>query len=306
MREAAVVALTRWDAEPEHLAIPAGGVYARADANLEHVALWLDQRELGVLTVATGELTPVPSAGAGPPRWFSPDGSAIAVGEGWPSERTRIRVVDWRADRVLLSSPEHLVGSTAFAFLDDGRALLVDRRAEAWVGDPTTGAWERGPEVPAELRERGSPQYVAPQPGTPLGEARVLWARSYQRPWIWNVPSGEAVPLLSDESEAASIGWCAGGRLGAVGDLDGQLSLIGAGSGAARLSAQAHRGEIVQISADPSGQVLASYSWDHTTRIWNGALSAPVLELPPRAGRVPAGAHPRWPSAGLHGGAHRR
>ena len=131
------------------------------------------------------------------------------------------------------------------------------------------------------LREQGPPSFVSPRPGAALERlAGSMDPSGTERPWVWDVSAGEASPLLFEESATTVLGWASGARLAAVGDMDGHVSLVDIDSGSVRSSGEAHGGEVTAVSSTRKGGLLATFSWDHTLRLWDGVISAPVLELP--------------------------
>jgi WD40 repeat protein len=51
---------------------------------------------------------------------------------------------------------------------------------------------------------------------------------------------------------------------------------------APRLVLRGHNAEVVQVVAAPASNLLASYSWDETTRLWDALTGGELRSIPAR------------------------
>ncbi len=202
---------------------------------------------------------------------FSPDGELLVAGylQGGGHERLRI----WHLGR------RELVGSLpsygGSAFHPDGRRLLFG------VPEGGIGVWD-------QTRAPGGPSaaagFHAVQPGT---RSRGPAARGQQptaapRVVILELETGRVLADWRSQVGNGAMAWSADGQLLAVGggDNDPRVYVWNVRRGALASMLQGHTARIVGAQFAHSGYLLATASWDGTTRLWDAASGEPLAIAP--------------------------
>ena len=97
---------------------------------------------------------------------------------------------------------------------------------------------------------------------------------------VWDVGSGQIIMNCPNSEGICSLAWNENGTLLAVGGMEGGINLWDVESGEPFLRLDGHRGRIVGLGFDHGGGVLASTSWDATTRFWDSFTGQPLITYP--------------------------
>ncbi|HXI51708.1 MAG TPA: serine/threonine-protein kinase, partial [Candidatus Saccharimonadales bacterium] len=224
---------------------------------------------------------PIVTAGAGYAR-FSPDGRFLAIRQGTHG-KLFFRLWDLGLRQAILETPA--LGSDSFvAFTDDSQWVAFVREtnavdiAEAGSGKTWKRIVTRG--KPGHLRFSADGRHLAVALGSLVG--------------IYHLESGHPVASLSHPGGVFATAWRSDGKLlaTACGDFKvylwdvSTLSLTrpdSKGSESARVKVPAprvlegHTAEAVSVTFAHHGDLLASASWDGTTRLWDSNAGRPLL-----------------------------
>jgi WD40 repeat protein len=208
---------------------------------------------------------------------FSPDGRYLLAKFYQVEKPIEYVVWEWRTRHTVarqsVSPSIKIAPLVDFAFTPDGRYVLLGCRADRSLGrwDLTTGqeaaALSKGPDAPwlAALDSTGRRLATGggmgvtlrnPQTGTPLSDS----------------------PRFSD---VWSLAWCPGSDLLAVG-TSSKIHLLDTDTGKTRAVLEGHTSAVVKLAFNPAGTLLASQSWDSTTRLWDVADGKELLQIPAR------------------------
>ncbi|HVS11837.1 MAG TPA: protein kinase [Planctomycetota bacterium] len=99
---------------------------------------------------------------------------------------------------------------------------------------------------------------------------------------IRDAESGALLHQASLPSAPFDLCWTADGRL-AVACGDFRVYLFDEGSSEPRIVCEGHSAEVVEVFACPAAPLLASHSWDETTRLWDATTGRELRRLSARA-----------------------
>jgi eukaryotic-like serine/threonine-protein kinase len=199
---------------------------------------------------------------------FSPDGRLVAVkchraGEGG---RADFRVCEVSSGREVYSF-EGVVARRAFDFSPDGREIVhvtPDRTLTLLdLASGRTRLRRRLSSTPYTVRFRPDGSAIA----LALEDMEVV------------VLGRDGRRLLRIECRAAplTVNWSGDGRFLGAGLADYSASIWDAGNGDRITSLRGHQAEVVAVVFNPAAPIVATYSWDETSRFWELATGREVL-----------------------------
>ena len=246
---------------------PEWDVYARAEAggpiSIRRVD---DDREIQRLP------------GGGPSAYilaFSPDGRYLAAKYYQLEKPIEYLVWDWRRGRKVVrqacASP--ISPSVDFAFTSDSKHILLGCRADAMLGryELATGKEEdrliTGPPMPWTI--------VLDTDGRRLATVHA------NEVTIRDADTGAALgPPWRLPFSVWSLAWQKGGNLlAAAGSVDGRIYLWDAATHQDRGILEGHESCVAKLAFNAKGTLLASFSWDNTSRLWDPAGGKELLQV---------------------------
>jgi WD40 repeat protein/tRNA A-37 threonylcarbamoyl transferase component Bud32 len=203
---------------------------------------------------------------------FSPDGELLVEALSQRSGHERLRI--WHLKRrELLGS---LTTSWGKAFQSDGRRLLYGAL------DGGIGVWDRDERrVVRRLPLDFAPYHLALDP-----EGRRLAVNnadeSKPRVVILDLETGRVLADWRTQVGNTDLAWSADGQLLAVGSYsnDRRVYVWNVRRGALASVLQGHTSMITYAQFAHSGYLLATMSWDGTTRLWDAASGEPLATAP--------------------------
>ena len=100
---------------------------------------------------------------------------------------------------------------------------------------------------------------------------------------VWDLERSAVAHRLADANGGASVAWSPDGELLAVGCADYCAYVWKAGQTGEPLAAcRGHQAEVVEICFSNGGDLLATHSWDGTTRLWDPRTGRERLSVPGR------------------------
>jgi WD40 repeat protein/tRNA A-37 threonylcarbamoyl transferase component Bud32 len=206
-------------------------------------------------------------------RWsrfrFSPDGRFLAAWyHTWGGPR-RLEVWELSDTR---KQPRIVVEDVTCtpAFTPDGAAVLV--------GLPGGAIARMDLQSGKEINRLGpgwNPNHLAIRPG-----GRLLAIGSKDRPGVQirELPEGRLVQKLPHPQGVEAVAWQPEGNLLAVGCEDHHIHLWDCRDGTEKGVLEGSGWEVNDLAFDPSGEWLASFSWDMSLRVWDVEKRRQVLE----------------------------
>jgi hypothetical protein len=198
---------------------------------------------------------------------FSPDGELLVAVH---SQRLRI----WHLERRELLGSQAIGGGLAFH--PDGRRLLYGAQGGG------IGVWDRDERrVVRRLPLDFTPGDLAPDPaGRRLAVNNIDKARP--RLLILELETGRVLADWRSQVGSTSLAWSADGQLLAVGGVEKEprIYLWNVRRGALASVLQGHTDRIVGARFAHTGYLLATRSWDGTTRLWDAAAGEPLAMAP--------------------------
>jgi WD40 repeat protein len=92
-----------------------------------------------------------------------------------------------------------------------------------------------------------------------------------------NVATDEVAAVLPLPSKAPSLAVSADGMRAAIACNDGRLRIWEVGSGGQTRELTGHRSVVQRVAIDPTGTLVASWSWDGTLRLWDADSGAELF-----------------------------
>jgi WD40 repeat protein/tetratricopeptide (TPR) repeat protein len=204
---------------------------------------------------------------------FSPDGALLAA-HYFGSEVDRLRI--WHlAERKLLGSLEKRRGDTQPLFHPDGRRLLFQ------APEGGIAVWDRRERrVVRRLPLDFAPNHLALDP-----DGRRLAVNSVDeaapRVAIIDLETSRVLADWTSQVGVGALAWSADGQLLAVGGGgEGRVYVWNVRREALASVLQGHTANIVRAQFAHSGFLLATASWDGTTRLWDAASGELLATAP--------------------------
>ena len=186
------------------------------------------------------------------------------------------------------------------AFAPDSRTLVASYNPGSLVfRDLKSG------ETNQSVATSGAPQLFA---FSSDGQRLALCRDSSPRVQILDAQTGRLLNELQHPLGVLAVAWSADGRWLATGCLDASVYLWDAERGVKRQMLSGHRGGVAEVLFLGDEQVLASFSWDGTTRLWDThtgrslvsmAGGASFLKFNPKTRRL-GGHYREWGRLELH------
>jgi serine/threonine protein kinase/WD40 repeat protein len=153
----------------------------------------------------------------------------------------------------------------------DGKTLVIARDGTLLFQDLATGKKLR--EVKTEVRVDNL-----------LFSHGGDWIAGYQdegpRLQVWEVASGQMLAGVLNSDDICSAAWNHDDSLLAVGGRSGGINLWDVKRGEFSQHLEGHRGRVCGLVFDYRRRMLASTSWDGTTRLWDVSTGQPLVMYP--------------------------
>jgi serine/threonine protein kinase/WD40 repeat protein len=107
---------------------------------------------------------------------------------------------------------------------------------------------------------------------------------------IFDVMTGRELASWNSQVGNAAVAWSADGRLLAVGNGDGRTLVWDVDRGRLASVLQGHSDRVVFCQFAHSGYLLATTSWDHTTRLWDASSGEALVSSPGESYQLSAAA----------------
>jgi serine/threonine protein kinase/WD40 repeat protein/Tfp pilus assembly protein PilF len=240
---------------------PNGGI--AFDSRLEHYALGDDRGNISIRRVADNEeISALPGEGVSAPILrFSPDGRFLAAKYyvGFGDQAKEYRVWDWRHRKPIVQQDSNTVGSS-LDFTPDGQTIALGGRSDGTISFYNLGSGKEQ----KRLKLGHVSNDLAFHPS-----GRQL-AASGRRVHVYDVES-EAVVATFEASEDwfQGLAWRPDGRLLAGASAKGRVYVWNMLSGRLRAQLNGHHRPVIGVAFNHAGDLLASSSWDMTTRLWD-------------------------------------
>jgi serine/threonine protein kinase/WD40 repeat protein len=234
------------------------------DERLENYA-WSDAKGgIHFTNVATREeflLLPGPGTPASN-LWLSPDGRKLGAIHG---DTFTLWDLEARTSRSLGAGFEEARGE----FSRDGRILGAGghHSGRSVIVDMASG------EVVQTLRRDGYLAALRLQPGGRL----VATSHATKEVLLWDLETGGLVRTLAVSGRVDGVAWHPDGKHLAAGDEEMQIHFGEIEAWENRRTFQGHRSTVVQLQFSPTGDLLASYSFDKRTILWDPFFGEELL-----------------------------
>jgi WD40 repeat protein len=232
--------------------------YVAVDAALERYAVAADGGGVSVRRLADDrELRrlPAPDPGAGN-LVFSPDGRFLARRGG-----TAVVVWEVATGEVVVRVPTPDAECIyAQAFSPDGRRVAVG------VGDATVRVWDLASRTEiVRLATPARPEAVAFRPLVPHLAVSSLDRNELQ---VFSLESGRELFRLAHPESLCGVAWTPDGKVLAAAS-GSNVQIWDAVGGAPRAVLKGHQSRVMECAFSHGGGLLATRSWDGTTRLWD-------------------------------------
>jgi WD40 repeat protein len=209
---------------------------------------------------------------------FSPEGRYLAAKfYRNHSERPVEYVVwDWQQEKEILRT---LCAGLSrplpdFAFTPDGRQLIVGGRWDGSLGFFDLASVQ---EVRRLSLGREAPWSIALHPG-----GKRLAAILEGKVTIWDLDTNKVLASWKPATSVWGLAWHPDGNLlAAAGDR--AISLWDAVTGQQRRVLEGHENQVVHVTFNHAGTLLASWGWDQTTRLWDAHSGRELVTVPSHA-----------------------
>ena len=197
---------------------------------------------------------------------FSPAGDYLAVKFDTSGEQRRV-VWHLPTDRLVLDQPADALAAEPATF---------DRRpdgAARWVALPDIDGGINVFDLPGgRLRRRlGAGTRWWAWTSDPSGERLAAVSRFENRLSSWWLEDGTRLMTADTPTSLHSVDWSHDGELLAAGGSDHRAYLLEARTGRVRSILAGHQAQVVSARFSKDDGIVATTSWDGTSRLWNGA-----------------------------------
>ncbi len=212
---------------------------------------------------------------------FSPNGDLLATYSTYQGDQVSLfHVWDWRKQTIVFRAPFSDVIRQATCFSPDSRLLGIARPN----GDVVLFDLSNGQEL-RRIETKTRPEDLA---FSPDGSKLAYASDEDRQVQIWDVSTGNLLRRFSN-IYAFMVSWHEDGRLLAVSsDDDYNIHIFDMNTGEEHSVLRGHQGLPHGIRFAASGNVLSSWSWDGTTRIWNPDSGDQLLRIPAVVGQLSA------------------
>lgn len=280
LRDVRIACLARSDLEPEATLPRPVGQDARGwvDPDLTRLAL-ATERGLLVVNARSGEAVVKLVSGSEPGyvRW-SRDGrrlveKSLAV-EG-PTRREHVRAWDVQRGALLLEREEAIRGRAVDLDPTGTRLVWVTASDQLAIVDVATARDSLRRPI-----EPGCTALVIRPDGAALA---LAIAGDSPRVELRSAVTGDVEKALALDSDPYQVAWLGRGDAVAIACGDGRVLVHDGFESPPRLVLAGHTAEVVDVIACPERALLATYSWDETTRLWDTLTGRELVELSARA-----------------------
>jgi WD40 repeat protein len=272
LRNQAIASLTLADAKlmGEWEGYPTGSSWLAVDGDLERYARSDEHGNISVRRVSDDqELAQLPGNGLGTEFLrFNADGDLLTAVYWNRRQSSNISVWNWR-DRAILFQAPFLSNSTP-DFTPDGGVLAVGHESGEIVLYELASGLEtkRIPCAPRPLKLAFDPS------GT-----RIAVSSGSKAVQVFDL-AGNRLHEFPHPHTVASLAWHPQGRLLAVGCEDANIYLWNLTNGRQHAMLQGHQATVVGIDFTSNGEIMLSWSWDTTSRLWDPWTGALRLTCP--------------------------
>jgi eukaryotic-like serine/threonine-protein kinase len=208
---------------------------------------------------------------------FSPDGELLAAIYSLNGSGGKLLRV-WHVERRELLATLPTSGNGFPAFHPDGRRMLY---VAAGGG---VDVWDRNDRrVVQRLKLGFMPQFLALDPqGRRLAVSKFVPDQTAPRVAIVELETGRVLFDRQSDVGDGIMSWSADGQLLAMGTeaSDGRVFVWNIDRGALSSVLRGHTAGIIRTLFARSGYLLATSSWDGTTRLWDGVSGEPLTMVP--------------------------
>ena len=260
----------------------------RFDAEFERYTTWDTQGKVTLWsTTSNHQLLELPGFGTEPRGTrFSPDGQFLAV--SYRGDQCRIYHLD--RQEVLLKTK---VSKESVDFTPDSSMVAAGHRdGSIHFFDLTpreeTETLPLGP-LPYGIRHffsltpREETEALAPGPPPfrirfdPAGRRLAVSSAEGQELRVWNIEDARLIWKIATPNGIGAIAWSPNGELLAAARGDNNVSVFDAESGRSQAVLRGHQGPVQDIDFSHDGDLLASWAWDNTSRLWSPTTGDQLL-----------------------------
>jgi WD40 repeat protein len=234
------------------------------DASLERYTLADGQGNLTVRRVADNQdIIRLP--GPGNPAWavrFSPDGRHLTAKYHPANQDARNQLLIWdlRTGKVVRKVAGGVQGA-AVEFSPDGRWLAVGQADGALLLFDVVSGREL-----KRLASGGPPNALCFHP---QGQKLAVSSHASGTVQIWDLDTAKLAKTFQHPSGVFDVAWGPDGKLLATACADYRCYVWQVDSGVRQAVLEGHQAEATRVLFNRSGDLLASASWDGTTRLWD-------------------------------------
>ena len=195
---------------------------------------------------------------------FSPDGRYLAAKfyRNHSEEPVEYVVWDWRPGKEILrqACAVRNIPTIDFAFTADGGQLIAGGRRDGSLGFYDLAS---GQEVRRLSLGGAAPWFIALHP-----DGKRLAANHDSKVTIWDLGTGKVLASWKHEASVWGLAWQPDSNLLAV-TSDRSITLWDAVAGQKRRVLEGHADQVIHVTFNHAGTLLASWGWDGTTRLWD-------------------------------------
>jgi serine/threonine protein kinase/WD40 repeat protein len=254
------------------------GFYSDFDPQLQRYASMSDQGDLRIRSVRDN-LPLVHLSGHNIKSWycasrFSPDGQFLAAIYFVPDEASQCLVWDLLHGETILQVRSIRALDFCLDFSPDSRQIVTALPDGALVFYDLTSRKEI-----RRLRPTRSPNVIAFHPN---GRQLVVTSAVAKSAQMINIGTGAVHATLPYPAPIHAIAWRRDGRLFAMGCEDKRVYVYDTATWQQQAILEGHDLGVIGLAFNHAGEVLASSSWDGTTRLWDAVAGKLLVQAPGR------------------------
>jgi serine/threonine protein kinase/WD40 repeat protein/tetratricopeptide (TPR) repeat protein len=250
------------------------------DANLEHYARSDLRGNISVCRVGDSrELVRLPGPGTG--AWFMrfhPQGDLLAAVYRGGGKQALCRVWRWRKQEVHFQPADGVAGRAALAFSPNGGQLAMG------YGDGAVIIYD----VQTGLETQRLKLDITPYTMDFHPDGDKLAAASQEQGQVRVVRLSTGEQLLSAVAPFAifQVDWRSDGSLLAAACARGKVCLWNLVTGIQHAILDGHQADVEGLAFTPNGDLLASYAYDGTSRLWDPWTGSEVVQIQGRVNHI--------------------